>query len=115
MSLWVRFKRAMRSIFGGAISAMEDPRLILEQNIRELNDQVPKMNENIATVKASVIMLQKEVRRQEEEILVGPDVYPVSAATPASSGPEVEREVVRDFGGGLMALPPAVVRLYSAP
>ena len=68
MSLWARFKRMMRSLFGGAISAMEDPRLILEQNIRELNDQVPKMNENIATVKASVIMLQKEVRRQEEEM-----------------------------------------------
>ncbi len=47
---------------------MEDPRLILEQNIRELNDQVPKMNENIATVKANVIMLQKELRRSEDEI-----------------------------------------------
>lgn len=68
MSLWVRFKRVLRSIFGGAISAMEDPRLILEQNIRELNDQVPKMNENIATVKANVIMLQKEVRRLEDEM-----------------------------------------------
>ncbi len=67
MSLWSRFKRALRSIFGGAIQAMEDPRLILEQNIRELNDQVPKMNENIATVKANVIMLQKEVRRLERE------------------------------------------------
>ena len=47
---------------------MEDPRLILEQNIRELNDQVPKMNENIATVKANVILLQKELRRGEEEV-----------------------------------------------
>ncbi len=63
MSLWSRFKRAVRSIFGGAISSLENPRLILEQNIRELNDQVPKMNENIATVKANVIMLQKEVKR----------------------------------------------------
>jgi phage shock protein A len=70
MSIWARFKRVMRSIFGGAISAMEDPRLILEQNIRELNDQVPKMNENIATVKANVLMLQKEVRRSEDDIKV---------------------------------------------
>src|SRR5690606_18048616 len=68
MSVWSRFKRFVKSIFGGAISAMEDPRLILEQNIRELNDQVPKMNENIATVKANVIMLQKEMRRNEEEV-----------------------------------------------
>jgi phage shock protein A len=67
MSLWTRFTRAIRSIFGGAISAMEDPRLILEQNIRELNDQVPKMNENIATVKANVILLQKEVQKAERE------------------------------------------------
>lgn len=48
---------------------MEDPRLILEQNIREMNDQVPKMNENIATVKANVVLLQKEVRRAEQEVV----------------------------------------------
>ena len=68
MSIWKRFSRWIKSVFGGAISAMEDPRLILEQNIRELNDQVPKMNENIATVKANVVLLQKEVRRAEREV-----------------------------------------------
>ncbi|MYF40282.1 MAG: PspA/IM30 family protein [Rhodothermaceae bacterium] len=70
MSLWTRFKRAIRSIFGGAISSMENPKLILEQNIRELNDQVPKMNENIATVKANVILLQKEAKRLLGEVQV---------------------------------------------
>jgi len=68
MSIWSRFTRFIRSIFGGVISAMEDPKLILEQNIREMNDQVPKMNENIATVKANVVLLQKEVQRSEHEI-----------------------------------------------
>ena len=68
MSVWSRFKRFVKSVFGGAISALEDPKLILEQNIRELNDQVPKMNENIATVKANVMMLQKEVRKYEREL-----------------------------------------------
>lgn len=68
MSLWTRFKRAIRSIFGGAISSLENPKLILEQNIRELNDQVPKMNENIATVKANVILLQKELKRVQTEV-----------------------------------------------
>ncbi len=68
MSVWARFKRLIRSIFGGAVSAMEDPKLILEQNIRELNDQVPKMNENIATVKANVMLLQKEVQKREREV-----------------------------------------------
>ena len=47
---------------------MENPRLILEQNIRELNDQVPEMNENIATVKANMIMLQKEVRKTQDRV-----------------------------------------------
>lgn len=42
--------------------------MILEQNIRELNDQIPQMNENIATVKANVVMLRKEVDRYEKSI-----------------------------------------------
>lgn len=58
----------MKSLFGGLIGAIEDPKLILEQNIRELNDQVPKMNESIATVKANVILLQKEVARYEKHL-----------------------------------------------
>lgn len=69
MSVWSRFKRLMKSIFGGAISSLEDPKLILEQNIRELNDQVPKMNENIATVKANVMLLQKEHRKYKTEVV----------------------------------------------
>ncbi len=66
--MWNRFVRAIKSIFGGAVSAMEDPKRILEMNIRELNDQVPRMNENIATVKANVMLLQKEVRRFEDHV-----------------------------------------------
>lgn len=65
--MWRRFVRAIKSIFGGAIGAIEDPKRILELNIRELNDQVPRMNENIATVKANVMLLQKEVQRYEEQ------------------------------------------------
>jgi phage shock protein A len=59
--------RAIRALFGKAVSAIEDPKLILEQNIRDMNDQVPKMNENIATVKASVILLEKELKKYEVE------------------------------------------------
>lgn len=47
---------------------MEDPKLILEQNIRELNEQIPQMNENIATVKANAVLLRKEVDRYEKTI-----------------------------------------------
>lgn len=68
MSVWTRFVRAIKSLFGGLVSTIEDPKLILEENIRELNNQVPKMNENIATVKANVMMLQKEVSKYESEL-----------------------------------------------
>ena len=68
MSVWKRFVRAIKSLFGGLVSSVEDPKLILEQNIRELNDQVPKMNESIATVKANVVLLSKEAKRYESQI-----------------------------------------------
>lgn len=66
--MFKRFIRALKSIFGGFVSSMEDPKLILEQNIRDLNDQIPQMNENIATVKANMMMLQKEVKKYEKRI-----------------------------------------------
>ena len=66
--MFKRFIRAIKSMFGGMVSSIEDPKLILEQNIRELNDQIPQMNENIATVKANAVMLRKEVERYEKTI-----------------------------------------------
>ena len=66
--MFQRLIRAIKSMFGGLISSMENPKLILEQNIRDLNDQIPQMNENIATVKANLIMLQKEANRNEKQI-----------------------------------------------
>ena len=66
--MFQRFIRAIKSMFGGMVSSMEDPKLILEQNIRELNDQIPQMNENIATVKANAVLLRKEVDRYEKTI-----------------------------------------------
>lgn len=65
--MWKRFIRAIRALFGRAVSAIEDPKLILEQNIRDMNDQVPKMNENIATVKASVMLLERELKKYHVE------------------------------------------------
>ena len=66
--MFKRFIRAIKSMFGGLVSSMEDPKLILEQNIRELNDQIPQMNENITTVKANAMMLRKEVEKYERSI-----------------------------------------------
>jgi len=65
--MWKRFIRAIRSLFGGLISSIEDPKLILAQNIREMNDQIPQMNENIATVKANMTLLEKELQKYKSE------------------------------------------------
>src|SRR5437588_1713700 len=66
--MWQRMRRVFRSMFGWMISAAEDPELILEQNIRDLNDQVPKMNESIAMVKANVTLLEKENQKYKNDL-----------------------------------------------
>jgi phage shock protein A len=66
--MWQRFRRAMRSFFGFFVASMEDPELILEQNIRDLNDQIPKMNESIAMVKANQTLLEKENTQYRHEV-----------------------------------------------
>ncbi|MCP3144073.1 PspA/IM30 family protein [Pyxidicoccus xibeiensis] len=66
--MWERFKRAMRSFAGFFVSSIEDPELILEQNVRDLNDQVPKMNESIAMVRANVTLLEKENAKYQEDV-----------------------------------------------
>jgi phage shock protein A len=58
----------VRSFVGFFISVGENPELILEQNIRDLNDQVPRMNESIAMVKANVTLLEKEESRYKDQV-----------------------------------------------
>ncbi|WP_434382582.1 PspA/IM30 family protein [Melittangium boletus] len=66
--MWQRFRRAMRSFGGFFVSSLEDPELILEQNVRDLNDQVPKMNESIAMVRANLTLLEKENAKYNQDI-----------------------------------------------
>src|SRR5215467_8922999 len=66
--MWRRFKRVIRSFIGFFISVAEDPELILEQNIRDMNDQVPRMNESIAMVKANVTLLEKEEAKYKADL-----------------------------------------------
>jgi phage shock protein A len=58
----------MRSFVGFFVSSIEDPELILEQNIRDLNDQVPRMNESIAMVRANQTLLEKENAKYKSEV-----------------------------------------------
>src|SRR3989475_6436388 len=66
--MWQRLTRVMRSFIGFFISAAEDPEIILQQNIRDMNDQVPRMNESIAMVKANVTLLEKEEAKYKNDI-----------------------------------------------
>ena len=66
--MFKRLSRVFRSFFGFFISVAENPELILEQNIRDLNDQVPKMNESIAMIRANVTLLEKENAKYTQEL-----------------------------------------------
>jgi phage shock protein A len=63
-----RLSRILRSFFGFFISIAENPELILEQNIRDMNDQVPRMNESIAMVKANATLLEKEEAKYKDDV-----------------------------------------------
>jgi len=65
--MWPRFRRVVRSFVGFFVSVAEDPELILEQNIRDLEEQVPKLNESIAMVRANVTLLEKENTKYRTE------------------------------------------------
>jgi phage shock protein A len=66
--MWNRFARMIRSFIGFFISVAENPEMILEQNIRDMNDQVPRMNESIAMVKANVTLLEKEQAKYQVDV-----------------------------------------------
>src|SRR5215470_13288810 len=66
--MWRRFTRVIRSFVGFFISVAEDPELILEQNIRDMNDQVPRMNESIAMVKANATLLEREEAKYKNDV-----------------------------------------------
>lgn len=61
--MWQRFKRFLRSLFGGFLEAVEDPELILKQSIRDMRDKLPKINENLAKMKGGLILLDQEYKQ----------------------------------------------------
>lgn len=66
--MWNRLKRLFRSIFGGIIDSAEDPELILQQMIRDMNDEVPKMRDNVANVMAAEKRLEREIQATQAKI-----------------------------------------------
>jgi phage shock protein A len=66
--MWTRLKRLFRSIFGGIIDSAEDPELILNQLIRDMKDEVPKMQNNVAQVMATEKRLAKDIESQQAKL-----------------------------------------------
>lgn len=66
--MWNRLRRLFRSIFGGLIDSAEDPELILQQLIRDMNDEVPKMRENVAQVMATEKRLARELESNQTKL-----------------------------------------------
>lgn len=71
--MFARFTRLIKSFLNKFLTAAEDPVTILENNIREMKDSIPKLNKALAKAKGSVILLEKEleVLRDEEVQLRG--------------------------------------------
>lgn len=67
--MWTRFKRLIRSIFGGLIDKSEDPELILKQLMRDMQDEVPKMRENVAQVMAAEKRLAREIDVNQAKLI----------------------------------------------
>lgn len=66
--MWNRLKRLFRSIFGGLIDSAEDPELILQQLMRDMNDEVPKMRENVSQVMGAEKRLAMEIQANQAKI-----------------------------------------------
>ncbi|MBL8186421.1 MAG: PspA/IM30 family protein [Acidobacteria bacterium] len=66
--MWNRLKRLFRSIFGGLIDSAEDPELILQQLMRDMQDEVPKMRENVSQVMGAEKRLAMEIQANQTKI-----------------------------------------------
>jgi phage shock protein A len=55
-----RVIRLIRSFFNKFLTNAEDPVTILENNIRDMRNQVPKLNEGVARAHGTVFMLEKQ-------------------------------------------------------
>lgn len=55
-----RLSNIIKSIFNRVLNVAEDPVLILENNIRELQSKIPDLNQSVAKSHSTIIILQNE-------------------------------------------------------
>lgn len=63
-----RIRRIFRSFLGMFVEMAEDPKLILQQNIRDMKDKVPMMNTGIAKARGGIEHLAQEIEYYKSEI-----------------------------------------------
>ncbi len=66
--MWERIKRLFRSVFGSLVSSAEDPKLILQQNMRDMQDKIPEMNTGIAKARGGIVRLEEEANTTKQDI-----------------------------------------------
>src|SRR6185295_13146536 len=66
--MFERIRRIFRSFVGLFISMAEDPKLILQQNIRDMQDKVPEMNTGIAKARGGIVRLEDEINTTKQDI-----------------------------------------------
>ncbi len=67
--MFSRISRLISSFFNRFMAQIEDPAMLLENNILELQKLIPELNKSVAISGSSVILLQKELAKFQEEAI----------------------------------------------
>lgn len=67
--MFSRISRLISSFFNRFMGQIEDPAMLLENNILELQKLIPELNKSVAISGSSVILLQKELAKFQEEAI----------------------------------------------
>ena len=67
--MFSRISRLISSFFNRFMGQIEDPAMLLENNISELQKLIPELNKSVAISGSSVILLQKELAKFQEEAI----------------------------------------------
>ena len=69
MGVWSRLKRSVRAVFGGIVERTEDPEMILQQTIRDMQERVPGLNDSVSKVMATERLLLKDKDRLAQQVV----------------------------------------------
>lgn len=65
--MWQRLVRVIKAFFNRFLTAAEDPVMILENNIRDMKNQIPKINEGIARAYGTKKLLENQLSAYTKE------------------------------------------------